>query len=43
LLAVVKLLPRLINYAAAVEAPIIWAEDLHGGIILLAVVVEFSF
>ena len=43
LLPVAQLLQRLINNATALEAPIILAEDLHGGIVLLEVAVEIFF
>jgi hypothetical protein len=43
LLPVVQFLQRLLNNAIALEAPIILAEDLLGGIVLLAVAAVVSF
>ena len=42
-LPVVQLLQRLINNVAALETSIILAEDLDGGIVLLAAAREISF
>jgi hypothetical protein len=43
LLPLAHLLQRLINNVAALEAPIMLAEDLHGGIVFLAVAVAIAF